>query len=376
MASQITNYKCPACTGPLHYEGASGRLECEYCGSSFGVTEIEDLYAEKIEEAEAAAAVLQAEEPEEEYDMPDGSGSWESNANSDWGEEAANMKAYNCPSCGAELICDISTAATSCPYCGNPTIIPGNFSGALKPDYIIPFKLDKMAAINALAKYYKGKKFLPKAFADTNHLDDITGVYVPFWLYDGEAYADMYFRATRVHTHTTRRERITTTDHFRLRRAGSLKFEKIPVDASKKMPDTHMDAIEPYDYSELRPFSTAYMPGFLADKFDMSADECAERADQRAENSTVSVISSTTGGFTTVLPESRNVRLKRGEVKYALLPVWMLSTRWKGQSFLFAMNGQTGKLIGDLPVDKGRYWAWFAGIAAPIAAVLAALLLL
>lgn len=376
MASQITNYKCPACTGPLHYEGASGRLECEYCGSSFGVTEIEDLYAEKIEEAEAAAAVLQAEEPEEEYDMPDGSGSWESNANSDWGEEAANMKAYNCPSCGAELICDINTAATSCPYCGNPTIIPGNFSGALKPDYIIPFKLDKMAAINALAKYYKGKKFLPKAFADTNHLDDITGVYVPFWLYDGEAYADMYFHATRVHTHTTRKERITTTDHFRLRRAGSLKFEKIPVDASKKMPDTHMDAIEPYDYSELRPFSTAYMPGFLADKFDMSADECAERADQRAENSTVSVISSTTGGFTTVLPESRNVRLKRGEVKYALLPVWMLSTRWKGQSFLFAMNGQTGKLIGDLPVDKGRYWAWFAGIAAPIAAVLAALLLL
>ena len=376
MASRITNYKCPACTGPLHYEGASGRLECEYCGSSFGVTEIEDLYAEKIEEAEAAAAVLQAEEPEEEYNMPDGSGSWESSANSDWGEEAANMKAYNCPSCGAELICDINTAATSCPYCGNPTILPGNFAGALKPDYIIPFKLDKMAAINALAKYYKGKKLLPKAFADTNHLDEITGVYVPFWLYDGEAYADMYFRATRVHTHTTRRERITTTDHFRLRRAGSLKFEKIPVDASKKMPDTHMDAIEPYDYSELRPFSTAYMPGFLADKFDMSADECAERADQRAENSTVSVINSTTGGFTTVLPESRNVRLKRGEVKYALLPVWMLSTRWKGQSFLFAMNGQTGKLIGDLPVDKGRYWAWFAGIAAPIAAVLAALLLL
>lgn len=375
MASQITNYKCPACTGPLHYEGTSGKLECEYCGSSFGVAEIEELYAEKIEDAEAAAAAAQAEEPEEEYEMPDGSGSWASDAGSDWGEEAANMKAYNCPSCGAELICDINTAATSCPYCGNPTIIPGNFAGALKPDYIIPFKLDKMAAINALAKYYKGKKFLPKAFADTNHLDEITGVYVPFWLYDGEAFADMYFRATRVHTHTTRKERITITEHYRLRRAGSLKFEKIPVDASKKMPDTHMDAIEPYDYSELRPFSTAYMPGFLADKFDMSADECAERADQRAENSTVSVMNTTTGGFTTVLPESKNVRLKRGGVKYALLPVWMLSTRWKGQSFLFAMNGQTGKLIGDLPVDKSRYWAWFAGIAAPLAAVLAALLL-
>lgn len=375
MASQITNYKCPACTGPLHYEGASGRLECDYCGSSFGVSEIEELYAEKIEEAEAAAAVLQAQEPEEEYEMPDGSGGWESSASDDWGDEAQNMKAYSCPSCGAELICDVNTAATSCPYCANPTIIPGNFAGALKPDYIIPFKLDKMAAINALAKYYKGKKFLPRAFADTNHLDDITGVYVPFWLYDGEAFADMQFRATRVHVQTTRRERITITDHYRLRRAGSMKFEKIPVDASSKMPDAHMDAIEPYDYSELKPFSTAYMPGFLADKFDISADECSERADQRAKNTMESAMSTTTGGFSTVFPEGKNIQLRRGQVRYALLPVWMLSTRWKGQSFLFAMNGQTGKLIGDLPVDKGRYWAWFAGIAAPLAALLAALLM-
>jgi len=375
MASQITNFQCPACTGPLHFEGSSGRLECEYCGSSYGVAEIEELYADELQQAEQAAAIAQAEEPEEEFEMPEDSGSWESFASDDWGEEAQNMKAYNCPSCSAELICDINTAATSCPYCGNPTIIPGSFAGALKPDYIIPFKLDKMAAINALAKYYKGKRFLPKAFADTNHLDDITGVYVPFWLFDGEAYADMDYRATRVQTYTTRTARVFITDHFRLRRAGSMKFEKIPVDASKKMPDGHMDAIEPFDYSELKPFSTAYMPGFLADKFDMSPDECAERADERAEASTVSAMNSTTAGYTTVAAETKRVNLKRGEVKYALLPVWMLSTRWKDKSFLFAMNGQTGKLIGDLPVDMKKYWAWFAGIATPLAAILAALLL-
>lgn len=378
MASQITNFQCPACTGPLHFAGDSGKLECEYCGSSYGIAEIEELYSDDMQQAAVAAQELpeQGQEDDEEYEMPDCSEPWDTSEVRGWGEDGRSMKAYSCPSCGAELICDENTVATHCPYCANPTVVPANFSGALRPDYILPFKLDKMAAINALAKYYKGKKFLPKAFAETNHLDDITGVYVPFWLYDGEVYADMRFNATRSHSYTTANTRVTVTDHFNIHRAGSMSFEKIPVDASKKMPDTHMDAIEPYDYSELKPFSAAYMPGFLAEKFDMGVEECSARADERATATTVGAVAATATGFNTVVPVSKNVRIRRGKVHYALMPVWLLSTRWKDKSFLFAMNGQTGKLIGDLPIDRGKYLAWFAGIALPLMAVLAALLLL
>ena len=153
MASQITNYKCPACTGPLHFAGASGMLECDFCGAKYDVAQIEALYAEKEAKAVAATEQANAKAEQNRQKMADmESQGWDtSGLSSDWGAEADGMKAYNCPSCGAELICDASTAATSCPYCGNPTVVPGQFSGALKPDFVLPFKLSKEDAVAAEA---------------------------------------------------------------------------------------------------------------------------------------------------------------------------------------------------------------------------------
>lgn len=136
MATQLTNYQCPACTGPLHFDGASGKLVCDFCGSSYDTAEIEALYAEKEAAAETAAQNKQAPPPD-----------------SVWSEnEAAGLRSYSCPSCGAELICDETTAATSCPYCGNPTVIAGQFSGMQRPELVLPFVLDKNAAKAALKK--------------------------------------------------------------------------------------------------------------------------------------------------------------------------------------------------------------------------------
>ena len=367
MATQVTNYQCPACTGPLHYAGASGKLECEYCGSAYDVAEIEKLYAEKEAAAETQAASAAAAQAAEAEELGEDQGEYAANGES-WNPEG--MKAYSCPSCGAELVCDETTVATSCPYCGNPSIVPGQFTDMRKPDYVLPFKLDKKAAEEALRKYYKGKKLLPRAFSAENHIQEIKGVYVPFWLYDGEADADVSYAATRVFTTTRGNERITTTEHYQVRRAGTVRFQGIPVDASSKMPDEHMDSIEPFDYSDLKPFSTAYLPGYLADKYDEDAEKCAQRADRRAKATALDVMNNSVKGYATCIPTRENVRLRRGSVKYALMPVWMLSTQWKGQNFLFAMNGQTGRLIGDLPISKGRLLGWFAGISLPLMAVL------
>ena len=366
MANQISNYQCPSCTGPLRFDGKSGRLQCDYCGSSFSVQEIEALYREKDEAAAAASAEAQVES------HVDAEGEW-SDSGSNWAQEQG-LRAYNCPSCGAELICDQTTAATSCPYCGNPSIVPGQLSNMLKPDYVIPFKLSKEDAVAALKNYYRGKKLLPRAFSDHNHIEEVKGVYVPFWLFDGEADAEMSFQGTRVHTATHGDTITTTTDYFDVRRAGTVRFEKIPVDASSKMPDAHMDAIEPFDYSELRPFSNAYLPGFLADKYDVEPETCSQRADERAGNTAADLVAQTVSGYSTLTPRGQQIHIRRGNVSYALLPVWMLSTRWNGNSYLFAMNGQTGKFIGDLPSSAVRMLAWFAGVALPIAAATAAAL--
>ena len=375
MPSQVTNYQCPSCTGPLHFSGVSGRLECEYCGSSFTVEEIEALYAEKNEQAEAAAAQAEAK-AEEQREQYAGGDEWDmSSISSDWGADAAGMKSYSCPSCGAELICDATTAATSCPYCGNPTIVPSQFSGALKPDYVIPFKLDKEAAVSALRKHYQGKPLLPSSFKNINHLQEIKGVYVPFWLFDGEAEGKVTFDATRSRLRRSGDYQITTTEHFDVFRDGTLPFENVPVDASTKMPDDYMDSIEPFDYRDLKPFSTAYLPGFLADKFDVDPEECGQRAGERVRQSLLNAIRNSVGGYETCSQVDADINISRGKVKYALLPVWLLNTKWKDKNYLFAMNGQTGKMVGDLPSSPQRRFAWFAGIWIPLAAILALLLL-
>ena len=356
MPSQVTNYQCPSCTGPLHFVGSTGKLECDYCGSSYDVAEIEALYASKEEQAVQAQREAEAKEEQAGSD-------WDfSGLNSDWGADAEKMKSYTCTSCGAQLICDVSTAATSCPYCGNPTIVPGQLSGALKPDFVIPFKLSKEDAVAALKQHYKGKFFLPKYFVSENHVQQIQGVYVPFWLFDGQAQGEARYETTRSRIYRTGDYEVTETDHFSVLRAGWLSFEKVPVDASSKMPDDHMDSIEPYDYSELKPFSTAYLPGYLADKYDVSAGECAPRIDQRCRQTTAELLRRDVTGFMTVSLRSMDAKITHENVHYALLPVWLLHTSWKGKNYLYAMNGQTGKFVGELPTSGGRFWGLTAAL--------------
>ncbi len=368
MPAQITQYKCPACTGPLHFVGESGKLECDYCGSTYDVAEIEALYAGQEAKAETA---FQETEMKEKNGGAGEEPAWDtSELQEDWGTDGEGMKAYNCPSCGAELICDATTAATSCPYCGNNTIVPGQFGGTMKPDYVIPFKLDKKAAVAALKKHYSKKFFLPRAFSSGNHLEEVQGIYVPFWLFDAGAEADCRFHATRSHTHTDGDYRVTVTEHFDVRRSGTMEFERIPVDGSKKMPDDYMDSIEPFDYAGLKPFSTAYLPGYLADKYDVTAQESMERADRRCHNSAFDQMRRDISGYEVVNQVGGNVRLHRGKVHYALMPVWTLRTRWKNQDYLFMMNGQTGKMVGDLPVSNGKVTAFFSVLAVTLSGLM------
>lgn len=355
MALEVTNYQCPACTGPLQFVGNSGQLECEYCGNSYEVAEVEALYADKDKAAAEA-------KPTQTWATDTAGSQWDAN-------EAAALRAYSCPSCGAEIICDEHTAATSCVYCGNPTIVPGQLGGALKPDYVIPFRLDKDAAMRALKAHYRRKRFLPSSFASKNTLQEIKGIYTPFWLFDADVNGTVIYDGTRKTTTTDGDYRVETTKHYQITRTGSIAYNRIPVDGSTKMPDELMDAIEPFNYKDLTPFSSAYLPGYFADKYDQDADVCAERAYDRINVSTQTAFAGTIKGFGGVSVRTTSLNMHYGDVKYALLPVWLLNTTWNGKHFQFAMNGQTGKLIGDLPVDKKSVAKWFFGVLAVLTAI-------
>lgn len=339
----VLEYKCPCCGGKIEFDSGLQQMKCPYCDTTFDVSTLKDFDDVLQQDAQA---------PDEMQ--------WETQAGSEWGQgETDQMGVFTCNSCGGELVADANTAATSCPFCGNPVVLTGRLAGDLKPDYVIPFKLDKEAAKAALRKHMSGKKLLPKLFKSENHLDEIKGIYVPFWLFDADADASIRYHATRLRTWSDSNYNYTETSHFALLRAGSISFDHVPVDGSSKMADDLMESIEPFDFNDAVDFQTAYLSGYLADRYDVSAEQSIERANSRVKKSTEAAFAATAIGYATVTPESSNIRLYNGKAKYALYPVWLLQTSWNGQNFLFAMNGQTGKMVGDLPMDKGAYWRWF-----------------
>ena len=353
--SVLQQYKCPCCDGAIEFDSTLQKMKCPYCGSEF-----------EMQTLQAYDAELNS--------TPQENMTWDTAAGTEWAPgETEGMRIYSCQSCGGEVVADETTGATECPFCGNPVVMMGQFRGDLKPDLVIPFKVDKKAAIAALQNHYKGKLLLPKVFKDQNHIKEIKGLYVPVWLFDTDADAHVRYKATRIRTWSDSQYRYTETSHYSVTRAGNIGFENVPVDGSTNMDDTLMESIEPYNIAEAVDFQTAYLAGYLADKYDVNAETSIDRANQRIKSSTEQAFASTVQGYTSIVPVSSNIALNNGSARYALYPVWILNTMWNGQKFTFGINGQTGKIAGDLPMDKGAFWKWLLGVAGAVSAAVFAL---
>ncbi len=343
----LQEYKCPCCGGAIEFNSDVQKMKCPYCETEFEMSALEqldkDLSSDKADEIE-----------------------WDLGQTNEWiDSEIAGMRVFICKSCAGEIIGDENMAATTCPYCGNNVVVMGQFAGGLKPDLVIPFKLDKDDAVKAMSQHLMGKKLLPKVFKDQNHIEEILGVYVPFWLYSADAEASARFKGTKTRTWTDTRFVYTQKDTYSITREASISFDNIPVDASTKMADDLMDSLEPYDYRAAVPFQTAYLAGYMADKYDVSMEDSKARSTERIKSTAQLKLRGTVLGYTSLSNESSNVRLTSNSAKYALLPAWILNTKWNGQNYTFAMNGQTGKFVGNLPLDKGlkrKYYWIYAGI--------------
>ncbi len=351
--TSLLEYKCPCCDASIDFDSSLQKMKCPYCGTEFDVETLA-AYNDELSASEGASD-----------DM-----NWETQAGGEWSEnEQQKMRVYVCNSCGGEIVCDETTSATECPYCANAVIMKGQLAGDLKPDYVIPFKIDKKGAVEALKAHYKGKTLLPRVFKDENKIEEVKGVYVPFWLFDADVNAGIRYKASRVRMWSDSKYNYTETSFYSVIRDGKVSFERVPVDGSEKMDDALMESLEPFDFSQAVEFLPAYLSGFLADRYDVDAKQSEQRANERIKKSTEEVFASTVVGYSSVIPVSSNVRLSNGTAKYALYPVWLLNTVWNGQKYTFAVNGQTGKTVGNLPMDKGLYWLWLLGIGIGAGAV-------
>lgn len=340
----LQEYKCPCCGGAIAFDSDIQKMKCPHCDTEFDVETL-SAYDETLKN-----------EPQEDLH-------WETDSSSVWSSpEEEGLHSYLCQSCGGQILTESTTAATSCPYCGNAVVIMPQLAGSLRPNRVIPFQINKEQAKQALYAHFKGKRLLPKAFKDKLFLNEIKGIYVPFWLFDAQADADLRCRATRIRTWSDANYIYTRTSYYLVARGGNLAFEKVPVDGSSHMDDTLMESLEPFDFSQAVDFQTAYLAGYFADKYDVDAEQSAPRANQRIRTSTETAMAATVLGYHSVIPLSTAVRLHQGKSTYALLPVWLLNGTWEGKRYTFAMNGQTGKLVGDLPLDKKAYRKWLLSL--------------
>lgn len=351
----VLEYKCPCCGAGLIFGEDVQKMTCEYCDNTFDLEAVK-IYNETLDRSGDAGFQTSSTE---------------------WTEsEEAVIRTYTCQSCGGELMADENTAATFCPYCENPVILPGRLSGSVRPDAVLPFRTGKDDAQKAFLELCKGKPLLPKMFTQQHRIEKITGIYVPFWLYDCSSAFEGRYKATRVRHWMDSRYSYTKTDHYLLTRSASADFAAIPMDASSKMDNTIMESIEPFDFNEMVDFDTAYLSGFFADKFDVEAKSGQSRIEERVSQTLDEAVQSTFIGFSTVVPTAKQLNVNHGTARYVLLPVWMLHTKYKDKTYVFAMNGQTGKMTGTFPICPKRSMAWFAGICAGVTALVSLLTML
>lgn len=334
----VVNYKCPGCGASMVYEEGSECLKCNYCDTTVPIAEWERHSKEG--------------EKKEKTTTQDKKSA----------DETGEFRAFNCPNCGAQVLTEEHTAATFCGFCGSPTLVEERLTGEKRPAMLIPFKIDKVQAIEKFRMWTKKGPLTPAAFHSEAAMEKITGMYVPFWLYDYYANVQLNVHATRVRSSRRGDTEYIYTDHFNVMRDVEAEYEKVPEDASEKMPDDIMEMLEPYNYSDLVSFEMPYLSGFLAEKYNFTKDQLKNQVERRVRSFARDSALNTIHGYATTNVIGEHTNLTSKEVTYVMMPVWMLNYTYRGKRYMLTMNGQTGKMVGKLPISLGRTVAWFGGI--------------
>lgn len=308
--------KCPNCSANIFYNEKAGKLICDMCGGLFDPESLAPLGMIERRDTDAA------------------------------GEEEDNKQEFVCDSCGAAVVTDYNTAATFCAFCGSPTLIKKRLSKCFRPDLIIPFKVSKEEAISNFLDWAKTHKGVPKKFTSKAVLSKITGYYVPFWLIDACCVTNV--------GGTGQKRQGELIENYSIDRTLMYNVRRVPFDGCKKISNTLMEAIEPFDYSEIRDYNDMYLPGFFAQRYDLSAIDMFDLIRIRLDNYAEDIVKRVSANEYDEFKAVNSVGSHSADYKqvYAMMPVWFLNIEYEGDIYGIAVNGQTGKASGSLPINK------------------------
>ena len=362
--TNVVHFKCPNCGADMAFDSKTGMLRCDSCGRTDNIEHMagrKDLPKDAEIKYEMNDEDIQAANTAFNYDYADPTDTDEPGYHHTFGDYEAHE--YHCNNCGAVLITDTNTAATTCSFCGAGVVLADRLSGVLAPSKVIPFSISKEQAQEAFKKWCRKGLLTPGDFMTADRIKNITGMYVPFWLFDLNGRGEADAICTRVRTYTRGDWIYTETKYYHVYRKVDLNYLRVPCDASKKMDDNMMDKLEPYQYNNLKDFKMPYLAGFIAEKYDYTDDELLPRVKQRVASYVDSYLSSTISGYSSVHINRKNINIIKRKSDYALLPVWMVCYDYRQAEHIFLMNGQTGKIIGKPPLSKAKIAMWFTGIS-------------
>ncbi len=363
--STVIHYKCPNCGSDMAFDSHTGLLRCGSCGRTDNIDNMKKKAGKNEDETfhyEADADDIKAAKSAFDHDYADSNSGDEPSHHSTFNNNEAHE--YHCNNCGAVLITEVNTSATTCGFCGAGVVLSDRLTGNLAPAKVIPFTISKEQAQEAFKKWCKKGRLTPRDFMTADRIKNITGLYVPFWLYDLNGRGEVEATCTKVRTYSDSKWIYTETKYYNVYRKVDLHYSRVPADASRKMEDGMMDKLEPYEYNNLKDFNMPYLAGFIAEKYDFTDEDMLPRIKQRVNSYVDDYLSSTISGYSSVIYNRKNINIRKKNADYTLLPVWMVCYDYKQAEHIFAMNGQTGKIVGKPPLSKGRIFGWFTGVSA------------
>ncbi len=313
-------YECPNCGGNLKFDIPSQKLACAYCDARF------DPYA-----------ISKEKDAQEDHSF--------------------EVTVFRCPQCNGEIYSTDNTAAGFCSFCGASTILSSRLKREDKiVGYIIPFRKAKEECKKEYSKLMRKAFFAPKELKKSEFIDSFRGIYMPYWVYYIQQQGPAALRGKKSH----RRGDYIITEHYNLMLQMDNYYKGISFDASSSFADAISEKVAPYDVKNMTEFAPTFLSGFYADTSDVDASVYEEDARRFAVEETERFIEKyeLTAKYTL---EDKDEELERrlntvtAGVDTAMFPVWFLSYRNGDRVAYATVNGQTGKVAADLPVDIKKY---------------------
>ena len=315
----LDSYKCSKCGGYMNFDASSGKLRCLSCKQEEVVENYESQF--------------------EAYACHDENNVYQDN----------EARQYLCRQCGSVIITDNRSAVSDCPFCGNQTSLGERLSGEEAPARVIPFKISEKEAARAFKKWCRKLPFSPQDFPKGQEVRKVIGIYFPVMCYDLRAQGEVLVDALHRKKLSTEEDVREEVSHYHLYRRNDLVFRQMSVSNSGNVSDSLLDQLSPYDFQQAEVFSPVHLSRHFAEKNVKSSAEVFPIAEKKTMQYVEEHILNSIHDYEEAAIDEKKYQIGKSSSKYVLLPVWMVKYDCGNGEYIFAMNGQTGKIAIDPP---------------------------